>query len=148
MAPTRSLVNNPGKGFALTNAEPSDSPWASRQFRRLKEEAAAPAVPSALKKIDLTIKKEPKYVGEPRYLMLAFGPEAKFLAWVVLDGATLYVDRNGDGDLTGKGERIEGGMVRRDPKGNIQSVMFFGIDLTEPSGAKHTILYLSLIHAR
>jgi len=134
-------------GFALTNAEPSDSPWASRQFRQLKEETAGQAVPSALKKIDRTIKKEPKYTGEPRYMLLAFGPEAKFLVWVVLDGTTLYVDRNGDSDLTGADERFDGGLVRRDPKGNVQSVMYFGADLTEPSGAKHTLLYLSVINS-
>src|SRR5262249_20675170 len=34
------------------------------------------------------------------------GPEAKTRMWVVLDGDVLYVDRNGNGDLTEEGERV------------------------------------------
>jgi RNA polymerase sigma factor (sigma-70 family) len=51
--------------------------------------------------------KEPKYCHEPRYALLVFGPKRQQRVWVVLDGTTLYVDRNGDGDLTGPGERLE-----------------------------------------
>jgi hypothetical protein len=43
---------------------------------------------------------------EPHYALLVFGPEAKVRVQVVLDGKTLYVDRNSDGDLTGKDERF------------------------------------------
>src|SRR5262249_3777467 len=43
----------------------------------------------------------------PRYCLLVFGPEAKTRIWLVLDGSVLYVDRNGNGDLTDKGERFE-----------------------------------------
>jgi hypothetical protein len=60
-----------------------------------------------LRKIDRTIKKEPVYKGEPKYCLLVFGPEAKTRIWLVLDGDVLYVDRNGDGDLTEKGERVD-----------------------------------------
>jgi hypothetical protein len=35
-----------------------------------------------------------------------FGPEAKTRVWLVLDGDVLYVDRNGNGDLTEDGERV------------------------------------------
>jgi hypothetical protein len=35
-----------------------------------------------------------------------FGAEAKARAWLVLDGDTLYVDRNGNGDLTEANERV------------------------------------------
>lgn len=35
-----------------------------------------------------------------------FGPEARDQVWLVQDGAALYVDRNGDGDLTGPGEKV------------------------------------------
>ncbi len=35
-----------------------------------------------------------------------FGPEAKTRVWLVLDGKTLHVDRNGNGDLTEDGEKI------------------------------------------
>jgi hypothetical protein len=35
-----------------------------------------------------------------------FGPEARRRIWLVHDGDTLYVDRNGNGDLTEEGEQI------------------------------------------
>jgi hypothetical protein len=58
-------------------------------------------------KIDRTIKKEPAYQSKaPQYALLLFGPEAKLRVWVVLDGDTVYIDRNGDGDLTGKDKRF------------------------------------------
>jgi hypothetical protein len=51
--------------------------------------------------------KEPAYqTKNPRYGLLLFGPEAKVRVWVVLDGEVLYVDRNGDGDLTAENERF------------------------------------------
>ena len=60
-----------------------------------------------LTKIERKIGKEPKYTGQPRYCLLVFGPEAKFRVWLVQDGNTLYVDRNGNGDLTEPGERMD-----------------------------------------
>lgn len=61
-----------------------------------------------LKKIDRTIAKEPKYQTKaPKYCLLVFGAEAKTRVWLVQDGATLYVDRNGNGDLTEPGEKVE-----------------------------------------
>src|SRR5579875_43304 len=65
-----------------------------------------PAKPADLSKIDRTIKKEPAYKGKPRYCLLVFGREAKTKVWVVIDGPTLYVDRNGNGDLTDAGEQV------------------------------------------
>lgn len=59
-----------------------------------------------LTKIDRTIAKEPAYKAKPNYCLLVFGPEAKTRVWLVLDDDTLYVDRNGNGDLTEKGERF------------------------------------------
>jgi hypothetical protein len=51
--------------------------------------------------------KEPKYIHAPKYFLLVFGPEAKTGVWCVLDGKkTLYVDRNGNGDLTEEDERF------------------------------------------
>jgi len=78
--------------------------------------AAAPA--ADLSKIDRTIKKEPVYLSKaPKYGLLVFGPKAETRVWVVLDLAAepwdadgsknfVYVDRNGDGDLTGADEKI------------------------------------------
>jgi RNA polymerase sigma factor (sigma-70 family) len=59
-----------------------------------------------LTKIDRTIVKEPTYRNQPYYALLAFGPEAKKRVWLVVDGETLYVDRNGNGDLTEANERV------------------------------------------
>jgi hypothetical protein len=36
-----------------------------------------------------------------------FGAEAKTRAWLILDGDTLYVDRNANGDLTEANERVK-----------------------------------------
>lgn len=68
---------------------------------------ARPTEAADLKGIDRTIKKEPKYTTSARYALLAFGPEAKTKIWLVLDGDVLYVDRNGNGDLTEPNERFE-----------------------------------------
>jgi len=60
-----------------------------------------------LTKIDRSIRKEPVYQSkDPQYCLYVFGPEAKVRVWLVLDGDVLYVDRNGNGDLTEPGERI------------------------------------------
>lgn len=60
-----------------------------------------------LAKIDRTIRKEPAYrTKAPKYSLLAFGPEGKDRVWLVRDGNTLYVDRNGNGDLTELGEKV------------------------------------------
>ncbi len=54
------------------------------------------------------IEKEPAYQSKtPRYGRLVFGKEGKDQVWIVHDGDLLYVDRNGNGDLTEPGERIE-----------------------------------------
>ena len=60
-----------------------------------------------LTKIDRTIAKEPAYKSKPKYCLLVFGPEAKTRVWLVLDGEVLYVDRNGNGDLTEKDEMFK-----------------------------------------
>ncbi len=57
--------------------------------------------------INRKIGKEPIYQTKtPQYGLLAFGPEGKDRVWMVRDGETLYVDRNGNGDLTEPGEKI------------------------------------------
>jgi hypothetical protein len=69
--------------------------------------SSAPAAAVDLSKIDRTLAKEPAYQSKPKYCLLVFGPEAKHRVWIVLDGDTLYVDRNGNGDLTEAGERLK-----------------------------------------
>jgi hypothetical protein len=71
------------------------SAWATNQ---------APADPPT---IDRSIGKEPVYQTKtPKYCLLAFGPEGKDRVWLVLDGNTLFVDRNGNGDLTEPGKKV------------------------------------------
>ena len=65
-----------------------------------------PAAAADLSKVDRTIAREPAYRSRPKYCLLVFGPEARKRVWLVLDGDVLYVDRNGNGDLTEKGKRV------------------------------------------
>jgi hypothetical protein len=54
-----------------------------------------------LAKIERSIAKEPGYrAASPEYCLLLFGPKAETRVWLVRDGDALYVDRNGNGDLT------------------------------------------------
>ncbi len=60
-----------------------------------------------LTKIDRTIAKQPAYKSKPKYCLLVLGPEAKTRVWLIVDGETLYVDNNGNGDLTEPGKRVQ-----------------------------------------
>ncbi|HEY8504189.1 MAG TPA: hypothetical protein VIL46_06370 [Gemmataceae bacterium] len=58
-------------------------------------------------KIGPPIVREPAYrSGAVRYALLLFGPRAETRVWLAHDGDTLYVDRDGDGDLTQEGEKV------------------------------------------
>jgi hypothetical protein len=64
--------------------------------------AGGPALATAADppKADRAIGREPAYKSRaPRYGLLAFGPDGRDRVWLVQDGDTLYVDRNGNGDL-------------------------------------------------
>jgi hypothetical protein len=67
---------------------------------------AAPMSAAELTQIDRKITKEPVYKSNPKYCLLVFGPEAKTRVWLVQDGDILYVDRNGNGDLTEADEKV------------------------------------------
>jgi len=70
--------------------------------------AETPKTATTLSKIDRSIAKQPVYrTKDPRYCLLVFGLQAKYRIWLVLDGDTLYVDRNGDGDLTEAGKSTQ-----------------------------------------
>jgi len=45
----------------------------------------------------------------PRYCLIVFGRDARTRMWVVVDDRRLFIDRNGNGDLTEPGEMIENG---------------------------------------
>src|SRR5262245_45184715 len=51
--------------------------------------------------------KEPAYQTQPKYFVLLFGPRGDTQIWCVHDGDALYVDKNGSGDLTEAGKRIQ-----------------------------------------
>ncbi len=73
-----------------------------------------PAANADLTKNPRSIAKEPAYQTQaPKYCLLVFGPEAKTRIWLVLDGNALYVDRNGNSDLTEKGEQHAGTKYQR-----------------------------------
>jgi len=67
---------------------------------------ASVAVAAEPPKIDRSIGEQPKYVGQPVYALLVFGPDAKDRVWLARDGDTLFVDKNGNGDLTDPGEAV------------------------------------------
>jgi hypothetical protein len=68
-----------------------------------------------LQTIDRRIAKEPRYRFQAHYALLVLGPKAEQRSWLVIDGdgtepnsgRVLYLDRNGNGDLTEPGERFE-----------------------------------------
>jgi hypothetical protein len=72
----------------------------------LTTDGAATAQGADLTKIDRTIAREPTYKNKPRYCLLVFGPEARSRVWLVQDGDVVYIDRNGNGDLTEPGEKV------------------------------------------
>ena len=107
--------------------------------------APAAEVPD-LSPADRAPKKEPAYVcKKPLYGLAVFGPKAEKKMWLVLDrskpGAAgydvLYADRNGDGDLTGPGERFTT-QGNRLAQGELPENKFALGELTDPAtGAKH-----------
>jgi hypothetical protein len=68
---------------------------------------ASPASAADLAMVDRALAKEPAYQTKtPTYCLLVFGTEAKTRVWLVVDGGTLYVDKNANGDLTEAGEAV------------------------------------------
>ena len=54
-----------------------------------------------LAQLERSIQKEPTYEsGLAKYCLLVIGQKAKHRVWLAVDGNTLYLDRNGNGDLT------------------------------------------------
>ena len=98
-----------------------------------------------ISRLDRTTAKEPAYKGKPRYCLLVFGPEVKTRIWLVVDGNTLYVDRNGNGDLTEKGNRVEGTPLfdRPGPAGRMIGISFGVEKLTKWDGKDVRLMVLS-----
>jgi RNA polymerase sigma factor (sigma-70 family) len=94
------LMPQPGAAQARAESRAENEPATDKETG----ETAAPEP----EKIDRRIGKEPVYQSKsPRYCLLVFGPQARGRVWLVQDGDTLYVDRNGNGDLTEEGKRIQ-----------------------------------------
>jgi hypothetical protein len=106
------------------------------------------ATAADLSTIDRTVAKEPAYKSKPWYCLLVFGQEAKTKVWLVLDGDVLYVDRNGNGDLTEEGERVPRTDAHK--TGTSSEFVFREMhyyragDITEQGGLKYT--GLTLVH--
>ena len=89
-----------------------------------------------LTKVERRIGKEPAYkTKSPRYALLVFGPEGRDRVWIVKDGDTLYVDRNGNGDLTDPGEKIAA-----KKGGSAEDGYSFQVGELNVGGKKHTNL--------
>jgi hypothetical protein len=105
----------------------------------------SPALAGDLSKIERKIVKEPTYkTKSPKYALLVFGPEAKLRVWVVTDGETLYLDRNGDGDLTDPKERFANlgecsNIELGDPDGKTHYVIK-SISEFEDAGRRHLVV--------
>lgn len=87
------------------------------------------------------IRKEPTYATkDPRYCLLVLGSACRMRVWLVLDGEALYVDRNGNGDLTEPGEMVR--LEKSYPLPNslyTEQRQFLAGDLSEgKSGLTHT----------
>ncbi|HEY1860060.1 MAG TPA: hypothetical protein VGG61_06885, partial [Gemmataceae bacterium] len=102
----------------------------------------APVAQAAdLAKVERTIAKEPAYQTKaPKYCLLAFGLDAKTRVWLVQDGDALYVDRNGNGDLTEDGKRVK-------IKQQGDSFRFFEVGDITVDGLTHTGLSVWQIKA-
>jgi hypothetical protein len=89
-----------------------------------------------LSKIERTLRKEPAYQSKsPRYGLLVFGPKAEQRVWLVLDHDALYVDVNGNGDLTEAGKRVKVKTPNQDP------ASFEEIELPGPDGKKEKLRF-------
>jgi hypothetical protein len=103
------------------------------------------AAAADLKQIDRTIAKEPKYTGKPGYCLLVFGAEAKHRVWLVQDGDALYVDRNGNGDLTEAGEKVT---APKPQPGDTAGAFGFEVDDVTVGGRTHKGLKVRLVPLR
>lgn len=92
---------------------------------------AGPVASGDLTLIQRSLSKEPTYESKsPQYCLLVFGPEAHTRVWLVLDGDALYLDRNGNGDLTDPGERLVAREVYRRPEDrpDVEVMRLFQLD--------------------
>jgi hypothetical protein len=78
----------------------------------LRREEADNKTNGVLETVERKIVKEPNYTSTPRYALLVLGTKAEAKIWMVEDGNVLYVDKNGNGDLTDDGPPIPQSKIR------------------------------------
>src|SRR5436305_15112853 len=98
-----------------------------------------------LTQVDRSIRKEPAYHANPGYCLLVFGQEAKDRVWLVLDGDTLYVDKNGNGDLTDDGAPTKAGAFEPSKHPIIARERAIKVGDLPVAGLTHTELSVSQI---
>lgn len=112
MSPESTSVRNVGIELRLVGITGQAALWAIVVCGLLcRQVAAGEELSTGLKegplsKIERKITKEPQYTGSPRYALLVLGADAETKVWMVEDGNLLYVDKNGNGDLTDDGPPI------------------------------------------
>lgn len=96
--------------------------------------AETPPAKSLLAEIDRTLVKEPIYNGQPKYCLLILDHDLRAKVWMVEDGHRLFLDSNGNSDLTDDGGPIALG---REPEPS--TILGYAKELiTTPDGARHT----------
>jgi hypothetical protein len=101
---------------------------------------APPLFAEDLSRIDRNIGKEPAYKSKPKYCLLVFGRAARTRVWLVLDGDTLYVDRNANGDLTEEGEKV----IDKSGTGSEENGYGFEVGRITAEGRMHERLMVSV----
>jgi hypothetical protein len=106
-------------------------------FHARADELGRNASASVIDSVDRKIVKEPKYASSPRYALLILGTAGESKVWMVEDGKTLYIDKNGNGDLTDDGPPIaQSNVSARDCD--------YVLDEIEPlDGSRHTTFRLA-----
>src|SRR5205823_1222949 len=83
-----------------------------------------------------TVIKEPKYKATPKYSLMVLGSGGDVKVWMVEDGKRLFVDKNGNGDLTDDGPPIEPSNFRKFSHGWEFHYLLDAI--TPTNGSRHT----------
>jgi hypothetical protein len=86
---------------------------------------------------DRTIIKQPTYQSTPKYSLLTLGNSGDVKVWMVEDGQRLFVDKNGNGDMTDDGPPIEPSNARK-LDANSWDFEYVVADITPTNGSHHT----------
>lgn len=96
--------------------------------------AETPSAKRGLAEIERTLVKEPAYNGQPKYCLLILDKGLRAKVWMIEDGQRLFLDSNGNGDLTD-----DGGPIALGKEPEPSTVLGYAKDLiTTPDGGRHT----------